>query len=308
MRRASLLIALTAMLFGTKGTADATGAPVPAVVAPERALEEIIEVERRFADESIERGLKKSFLDFAARDGIIFRRGPVPAVATLSADPDDDPRQAYLDWSPALAAISRSGDLGFSVGPWQWHDNAPPAGRPADHWGYYCTVWKRQGDGSWRFVVDGAGAEIGAKPTRVKGGPVERLPVPVSVAGVTEASAMREVAALEALIAKTAKRNLVEALSPHYSARAWVMGSDVEVVEGAAGWTDELKRRPAQVVFRTMDGGASSAGDMVYFYGSVEKAGKDEVLPGASFLHIWMREPGGWKMVFDGFKRGRRPA
>ncbi len=50
--------------------------------------------------------------------------------------------------------VSQAGDLGFTVG------NAVFTGEREDgarilRYSKYLTVWKKQRDGSWRFVVDG---------------------------------------------------------------------------------------------------------------------------------------------------------
>jgi ketosteroid isomerase-like protein len=60
-------------------------------------------------------------------------------------------------WHPVAGEVARSGDLGFTVG------NAVFTGRSLDgspqvRYSKYLTVWKRQRDGSWRYVVDGGNA------------------------------------------------------------------------------------------------------------------------------------------------------
>jgi len=89
----------------------------PSDGAPRAALQEVVAIERAFSDDSVKLGVKKSFLKYAADDGVIFRPGPVPAVTTVSKDPDDD-HGATLQWWPVMGAISRSDDLALSVGPW----------------------------------------------------------------------------------------------------------------------------------------------------------------------------------------------
>jgi ketosteroid isomerase-like protein len=59
-----------------------------------------------------------------------------------------------LVWHPVAGEVADSGDLGFTVG------NAVFTGYREDgtkveRFSKYLTVWKRQRDGSWRYVVDG---------------------------------------------------------------------------------------------------------------------------------------------------------
>ncbi|MEO7711767.1 MAG: DUF4440 domain-containing protein [Gemmatimonadaceae bacterium] len=62
-----------------------------------------------------------------------------------------------LVWHPVAGEVAQSGDMGFTVG------NAVFTGRRDDggqivRFSKYLTVWKRQRDGSWRYVVDGGSA------------------------------------------------------------------------------------------------------------------------------------------------------
>jgi ketosteroid isomerase-like protein len=54
-----------------------------------------------------------------------------------------------MTWEARIADVAASGDLGFTVGVATIHGGAQT------RWSKYLTVWKRQRDGSWRFVSDG---------------------------------------------------------------------------------------------------------------------------------------------------------
>ena len=286
---------------------DAAGArPSWSRASAQRSLEEIIGVERTFAQDSVRNAVKRSFLNYVAPDGVIFRPRPVPALETLRADSDDSPAEGFLDWWPVMAGVSRSSDLGFSIGPWQQHLTSPPANYPADTYGYYCTIWRRQADGSWRFVIDGAGAFLRtAQPTRPRGSPVTRLPISGEARNVGAAGALAEVRILEAELNAAAGSDARRALAARYHSSAWVMGSHVEVMPGPAGWSGELSRRPARLSFQQVGGGASQAGDLAYTYGLVESLDPLMALRDATFLHIWIRQGGRWQLVFDGIKQRR---
>jgi ketosteroid isomerase-like protein len=57
-----------------------------------------------------------------------------------------------LTWQPIFAAISRAGDLGYTTGPWQYKNDITDA-KPAA-FGNFMTIWKKQPNGDWRFVLD----------------------------------------------------------------------------------------------------------------------------------------------------------
>jgi ketosteroid isomerase-like protein len=49
-------------------------------------------------------------------------------------------------WSPELGGVASSGDLGFTVG-YVYFDGSPVPGK-------YFTVWQKQANGEWRYIVD----------------------------------------------------------------------------------------------------------------------------------------------------------
>jgi ketosteroid isomerase-like protein len=181
---------LAALLVAAAAAAPVTAsAPDPSGTAAE--FDAISKAERDFAAMSLKEGLKKSFLAYAAPDGVIFRPTAVPAVATLQKDPDRDGGQT-LDWWPAMGTISRSHDLALSVGPWVLDAPGAPS-QARRRYGYYATVWRKQPDGSWKFVIDGAGGRIASPPTRAKGSEVLLLPVSRSGEPISAEAALRQV-------------------------------------------------------------------------------------------------------------------
>jgi ketosteroid isomerase-like protein len=63
------------------------------------------------------------------------------------------PSGASLRWSPVEAVLSRSGDLGYTVGTWRLEKKAPD-GKVQSAEGRYLTVWRKGKDGAFRAVFD----------------------------------------------------------------------------------------------------------------------------------------------------------
>jgi ketosteroid isomerase-like protein len=70
----------------------------------------------------------------------------------------DLPQPASLTWKPLMADVAASGDLGYTHGRYRFA-RLDSTGDSIFIDGYYVTVWKRQDDGSWKFVMD-AGNEV----------------------------------------------------------------------------------------------------------------------------------------------------
>ena len=66
-----------------------------------------------------------------------------------------------LMWEPIKVDVSADGTLGYTWGRYDF-TNKGQDGKPVTQSGIYLTVWKRQADGKWRYVFDGAPALSGS--------------------------------------------------------------------------------------------------------------------------------------------------
>ena len=113
-----------------------------------------------FAALSVARGAQAAFVAFAANEAVLL--GPPGAPMTrgreaIGAAFAEFPKDAVLDWAPVTADVAGSGDLGCTVG------EASISAR--NSYSKYLTVWKRQADGTWKFVADGGNARPAPAPT-----------------------------------------------------------------------------------------------------------------------------------------------
>src|SRR2546427_5630986 len=116
-------------------------------------LKSMVETERAFSRTSEEKGIRESFAQFIADDGILFRPGPVLGKKWMQEHPlPASTTRQWLSWQPIFAAVSRAGDLGYTSGPWEFKNDIKDA-TPAK-FGNFMTVWKKQADGSWKFALD----------------------------------------------------------------------------------------------------------------------------------------------------------
>jgi ketosteroid isomerase-like protein len=67
-----------------------------------------------------------------------------------------------LSWRPVYTSVAASLDLGFTVGDYTATSRGA-SGAAIQRFGKYLTVWKRERDGTWKFLVDGGNATP-AKP------------------------------------------------------------------------------------------------------------------------------------------------
>lgn len=102
-----------------------------------------IEAERAFAAEAHKAGQWTAFRKWATADAIMF----VPQAGSAHEFLKDkaDPPVAVF-WWPGRSYVSCDGKTAINTGPWvrQWGKSV----------GYFTTVWQRQPNGSWKWVLD----------------------------------------------------------------------------------------------------------------------------------------------------------
>jgi ketosteroid isomerase-like protein len=250
---------------------------------------EVVAAERAFAAMAKARGINAAFRHFSADDAIAFQPDPVPARPGL--DGPDGP--GTLDWWPIHAGISVSGDLGFTTGPFRFE-----AGDHHTH-GYYFTIWRRQRDGQWRWVLD-HGPPMSEAPPYGPNTPVTALAAaPPPPPGTTQGSAWAELLTAEAALARGLAADAPAAYSAFLADQARVMRVGPQPAVGREAFDALLKSGPARIAARHLGGGVSRAGDLAYSYGRAgwERNGSEVK---AYYVRIWQRRgAAGWKLVMD---------
>ena len=110
---------------------------------------QLVSAENYFSALVKEKGLKKAFLKVSDENTIVFRPGPVSAVKFYKSQPDTV--TATLQWEPVFAKISKSGDWGFTTGPYIYKESDSSL---TSHYGSYVSVWKKNHKGIWRLATD----------------------------------------------------------------------------------------------------------------------------------------------------------
>lgn len=108
-----------------------------------------------FSQLSMETGMRAAFLAYAD-DAVIKLNNNQFAVrgkAELEKWLGEGPEDFKLEWLPRVAEIAASGDLGYTFGSWRLH-----LADGTFRYGEYVTIWKKQSDGSWKFILDGGNA------------------------------------------------------------------------------------------------------------------------------------------------------
>lgn len=244
----------------------------PAAPHPDAAP--VIAAERAFAAHAGEVGWIPAFRAYATEDASFGQPGYPNAQAQLAQTPDDGNR--LLFWWPAFAGIASSGEFGFTTGPVSFDEARTPRG-------HYFTVWRRQADGSWKWIYDGGVGPIAdANLIAPDAAEVAQLSASKGVAGSAEA-AIGAVRALE-------ERGVQAA---DFAADAHVFRSRHPRVIGAGAET------PAGVAYGVTRVEASEAGDLVMVLGEARWPSADGGEASGLYARMWQHRAEGWRIVYD---------
>jgi ketosteroid isomerase-like protein len=144
-----VLLALAATI------AVAVASATAAVPDRARLKAELVKVEEAFSTMANEKGILQAFEHFAAPDVAFIDTDPrkyrgVEAVRQRMGSMAPGTR---LSWSATFTDVSDDGTLGYNYGRFEARGTGPD-GKETVRTGFFLTIWKRQPDGSWKYVMD----------------------------------------------------------------------------------------------------------------------------------------------------------
>ncbi len=112
---------------------------------------DIMEADRAFSAMSETNGLRNAYIEFIDSNGVLLRPGNLPFVGGDAMDfiSQSNDTTFTMTWEPKSATIATSGDMGYSYGVY----SIKPATEDTVYYGTYVTIWKRQANGKWKFVL-----------------------------------------------------------------------------------------------------------------------------------------------------------
>jgi ketosteroid isomerase-like protein len=114
-------------------------------------------LEAQFAKDVAARG-GAAFALWSAPDAVMLGNGAAPVVGRVAIEKAANwlPKDYQLTWTPTDAMMGPSGDMGYTWGHYEGRSK-DANGNPVATSGRYMTIWRKEADGSWKFVMD-AGA------------------------------------------------------------------------------------------------------------------------------------------------------
>lgn len=121
----------------------------PSIVDEKIAL---MKTDKAFSDMSMAKGMKAAFIEFIDSNGVLLRSGHLPIIGAAAIDflLEQDDSSYSMSWQPKSAFVSQSADLGYTYGIYA----VQPTSIDTIMYGTYVSIWKKQADGRWKFVLD----------------------------------------------------------------------------------------------------------------------------------------------------------
>jgi ketosteroid isomerase-like protein len=265
-------------------------------------LAALVEAERSFSRTCVAKGLRASFIEFFADDGVRFLPDPVNAQENFRRTPAPTAPQSFtLSWEPIFADISQAGDLGFTTGPYVVSDNAkknPPS------YGYYFSIWRKQSDNSWKVLID-YGTDLPAtaaadhpafKPAGSTGWRVD-----AAKAGMDDAAVLSK---LDRQIAMPSASQSVTSLYRRYLGREVRLHREGMMplvdLNAISAYLDQ--QQLTTLAFEPIAAGMAQSGDLGYSYGkySLQRKGAAPETERGYYVRVWKRDSkGNWKIAID---------
>jgi ketosteroid isomerase-like protein len=270
------------------------------VVYGQTPLQEMVKTEHAFADMAEAKNTRDAFMAFIADDGLLFRPGAVNGKKWMIEHPvPPSDKKPLLAWRPSFADMAASGDMGFTTGPWEFKGDSKDE-KPSGY-GHFMTVWKKQPDGSWRFVVD-----LGISHPQ-SGGNLSGRWYPEGVGQIVTTTTVDIAASRESLLDRDRKYSaavLSQGIAKAFSGYA---ATDVRLYRagnlpyiGREASSEAIAKTKGFVTWQPIASDASRAGDLGYTHGTYEVADDTKkVIERGSYVRIWKKENRMWRIVMD---------
>lgn len=253
-------------------------------------VQKIVDTEHAFAKFAEENGTKAAFLEFSASDALLFLPEKVNAKEHWNSR---GPGNGLLSWAPNYADMSANGILGYTTGNWEFR--AKGKGDEPGAFGEFITVWLRQPDGKYKFVID-----IGVG---------HKKPEKYSSDCVTAANKQKDLNEKNSSAGDNAN-GFFTAMTEKGIAKAYEMYAvddvrafreDMAPIVGKKALVSMLKSEKATFVMPKRSSFFGSA-DLAYNTNTYTKMIDGKAVERGNVMHIWKLINGHWRIVLDIFK------
>jgi ketosteroid isomerase-like protein len=254
----------------------------------EKAVGSLIAAEKAYAKLAGEKGFREACISVFADDAVIFAPNAVNGKK-FWREAKKDP---VIAWRPIFASISRSGELGYTTGPWESR-NSRNVEKP-DAFGHFITIWQKNKEGVWKVALD-----VGLNHPQPQGEETEiRTYIPNFPVSRLE-SASADLEKTQHSFAESLKDDEADAITDNASNDIRVYRSGQLPARGKRAAEKLLSEQDAKTTRAPQGTATSDPIDLAYEYGEYTSE-HDKTTEHGNYLCIWQLESdGAWKIALD---------
>jgi ketosteroid isomerase-like protein len=286
MKRRQLSILFIAANFFALIAPAARSESTPAPASDTSAAREMAKTDSIYSALSVEKGMPAACLVYFADDGIAFAPRATNGKKYWASQKEFP---GTLVWEPIFSAASRSGDLGYTTGPWELKSKTKPSS-----FGNYVTIWRKDAGKEWKIALD-----VGIDNPQPTSPPPDLQVLPADVVAGDSEAGRRNYRRTQLAFGESAKRDIGKALLKYAAPEIRVLRPKSFPAVGTAAAQVILESENGKAVQQAGATHLSSSGDFAYTYGNYS-AERGNIAEHGIYLMIWQVDLNGdWKLTLD---------
>ena len=256
----------------------------------------LVAAEDYFASLAKEKGVKKAFLAVSDEQTLLFKPDPINALTYFDKKAEST---ELLSWKPSFAKISKSGDWGFTTGPYTYK---PAVDEEKASYGQYVSVWKMNKKGVWKLAID-----LGISHPKSNIEPQLNFIDPKSTKFFNQYSESRlqqredMILTSDKLFSKTLEGYKNLAYNVFLGDDARLLFPGFEPIIGKRNITDFLRYQELTIATEPLQADRALSSDFAYTYGKANIT-KNNKTSSYNYLRIWEAQDGHkWNVILEIF-------
>lgn len=241
----------------------------------------VVDAEIAFAKTAVDFTVRTAFLQHMDSTAVVFENGEAfNGIKQWQNTPDFKEK---LLWRPVFFAMAASGELGFTTGPYELRKTLKDSAASA---GQYSTVWKKNKNGEWKFLID-----LGT--TYAKSEFNQQEPEPFTALGITPSNDT-SIHVIETKFIADFTANSVAAYRKNIQQNSWFNLYGIPPLRDSAQTIKILSEKYLKGSFTILGEGISASKDIAYVYGNYSSYSQKK-----NYLRIWAHTANGWKILLQ---------
>ena len=254
---------------------------------------ELVNAEKAFAQLSIDKNMQDAFLANMNDTSVVEVNGKfVKGIPLYQQQKKDTAGKLY--WSPVFAAVAASGDFGYTTGPWRYHTGGQDVA-----FGNYASVWQKQKDGQWKFLID-----LGNSFEQNSGSATDSVDMILPATITKPTAGNNDLMAIDQSFAAAINKGSNSALKNYLHPQLRILWPERMPAINKEN-ADTLIHQNRLFSFHPQQAYIAASKDLGVVYGTCETSAavKDKKVVHAVYMHVWRKDQNShWQLLHETIK------